>query len=95
MMTPTQHEAPIANGANVVAETPDMVDLREQMRQLEATNTAMRAILLVVASGLMSWDPATGIESCRFCSLKRGGEFGYSSKHDDDCIVTRARALGF
>lgn len=95
MMIQDQNEASLANEASVVAETPEVVALLDQVRQLEATNASMSKILFVVASGLMSWDPATGIESCRFCSLKRGGEFGYSSKHDETCIVTQARALGF
>jgi len=84
-----------ANAAGAVAETTEMVALRDQVSALEATNASMRSILLVVASGLMFWDPTTGIETCRFCSLKRGGEFGYSSKHDETCIVSRARELGF
>jgi len=84
------------NDQNVPATEPaEVVALREQVRLLETANASMRSILLIVASGLMFWDPATGAESCRFCSLRRGGEFGYSSKHDETCIVTRARALGF
>ena len=69
--------------------------LQEQLRQLEATNAAMRSILLIVAEGRTSWEASTGIETCRFCSLKRGGEYGYRSHHDETCIVTRARLLGF
>jgi len=95
MMIQDQNVETVADVAGAVAETTEAVALREQVSQLETTNASMRSILLVVASGLMFWDPATGIESCRFCSLKRGGEFGYSSKHDETCIVSRARELGF
>ena len=95
MMIQDQNVETVADVAGAVVETTEAVALREQVSQLETTNASMRSILLVVASGLMFWDPATGIESCRFCSLKRGGEFGYSSKHDETCIVSRARELGF
>jgi hypothetical protein len=36
-------------------------------------------------------DMVTMIESCPHCSLKRGGTFGYSGKHDETCVVTLAR----
>ncbi|MEO7000451.1 MAG: hypothetical protein ABI068_01425 [Ktedonobacterales bacterium] len=77
------------------AATVSIAALQEQLRQLEATNAAMRSILLIVAEGRTSWEASTGIETCRFCSLKRGGEYGYRSHHDETCIVTRARLLGF
>lgn len=93
MMLQDQSVENVPSVAGAVAETTEVTALRDRVRQLEASNAAMRTIVTVVASGLMSWDPATGIESCRFCSLKRGGEFGYSTKHDETCIVTKARAL--
>src|SRR5438105_4604041 len=37
----------------------------------------------------------TMIESCPHCSLKLGGEYGYTGKHDEQCIVSQARRLGF
>ena len=69
--------------------------LKERIQELETQNETMRAIVLKVAEGRTSWDEKTLIESCRFCSLKRGGEYGYSGSHDETCIVTQARKLGF
>ncbi len=69
--------------------------LRERVRQLEADNAAMREIVQRVAEARMARDPVTQLESCLHCSLKRGGEYGYTGKHAETCIVTRARALGF
>ena len=56
---------------------------------------AMQPIVLRVAEARMCYDAATMIESCPHCSLKRGGEYGYAGKHDEKCIVTQARSLGF
>jgi len=74
-------------------ETVDTLRLRVQ--QLEAKITAMRAIVLRVAEARMCRDTVTMIESCPHCSLKRGGEYGYSGKHDTTCVVSQARSLGF
>lgn len=74
-------------------ETEDALRLRVQ--QLEAENVAMRPIVLRVAEARMCRDSVTMIESCPHCSLKRGGAYGYSGKHDDTCVVSQARALGF
>lgn len=74
---------------------PDLKALRQRVRDLEAKNATMREIVLRVAEARMARDPVTQIESCLHCSLKRGGEYGYTGKHADTCIVSRARALGF
>ena len=70
------------------------VALQERVEQLEAENLAMREILRRVAEGRMARDMETMVESCLYCKLKRGGEYGYTGKHDDTCIVTLARQLG-
>jgi hypothetical protein len=70
------------------------VALQERVEQLEAENLAMREILRRVAEGRMARDMETMVESCLYCKLKRGGEYGYTSKHGDACIVTLARQLG-
>jgi hypothetical protein len=75
------------------AETLDALRLRVQ--ELEAENAAMRPIVLRVAEARMCRDTSTMIESCPHCSLKRGGEYGYSGKHDEGCVVSQARRLGF
>ena len=75
------------------AETSEA--LRQRAAQLEAENLAMRAIMTRIAQGRMARDMETMIESCLYCELKRGGEFGYSGKHGQTCIVTLARQLGF
>jgi hypothetical protein len=69
--------------------------LRSRLDELEAERETLRAIVLRVAEARMCRDNVTMIESCPHCSLKRGGEFGYAGKHDDACVVTQARALGF
>ena len=74
---------------------PEADRLRERVRELEAENATMREIVLRVAEARMARDPVTQIESCLHCSLKRGGAYGYTDKHADTCIVSRARALGF
>ena len=77
----------------VIEETTETLHLRIQ--ELEATIAAMRPIVLRMAEARMCRDSVTMIESCLQCSLKRGGEFGYSGKHDPTCMVTLARQLGF
>lgn len=74
-------------------ETPE--GLRARVQVLEEQAQTMRAIVLRVAEARMCRDSVTMIESCLHCSLRRGGELGYSGKHDATCIVTQARALGF
>ncbi len=74
-------------------ETMDTLRLRVQ--QLEAENNAMRPIVVRMAEARMCLDLVTMIESCPHCSLKRGGEYGYTGKHDATCVVTLARQLGF
>jgi hypothetical protein len=69
--------------------------LRLRVHELEAANAAMRPIVLRMAEARMFRDAATMIESCPHCSLKRGGTYGYSGKHDEDCVVSQARRLGF
>lgn len=74
-------------------ETMETLSLR--LREAEAQMETMRAIVRRVAEARMCRDTVTMIESCPHCSLKRGGEHGYSGKHDPTCIVTLARGLGF
>lgn len=76
-----------------VTETLDT--LRSRVRQLEGEIAAMRPIVLRIAEARMCRDTNTMIESCPHCSLKRGGEYGYSAKHDESCVVSQARRLGF
>lgn len=77
-------------------ETSETVEtLRLRIQTFEAEIAVMRPILLRVAEARMCRDMATMIESCPYCTLKRGGEYGYSGKHDEACIVTQARTLGF
>jgi hypothetical protein len=73
----------------------ELATLRHRVQQLEADNAAMREIVQRVAEARMAYDPVTHIESCLHCSLKRGGDHGYSGQHAETCIVSRARALGF
>jgi hypothetical protein len=70
-------------------------ELHQRIQSLEAQIAAMQPIVLRVAEARMCYDAATMIESCPHCSLKRGGEYGYAGKHDEKCIVTQARSLGF
>ncbi|HLZ24320.1 MAG TPA: hypothetical protein VKQ30_19575 [Ktedonobacterales bacterium] len=76
-----------------VADTVESLQIR--LRELEAENAAMRPIVQRVAEARMCRDAVTMVESCPHCSLKRGGEFGYAGKHDDTCVVSQARRLGF
>ena len=70
-------------------------ELRQRVEQLETENAALRPIVLRMAEARMCRDAVTMIESCLQCSLKRGGAYGYSGVHDEDCPVAQARALGF
>lgn len=70
-------------------------ELRLLAGRLQAENEAMRPIVLRMAEARMCRDAVTMVESCLHCSLKRGGTFGYSGVHDDDCMVSQARRLGF
>lgn len=76
-----------------VAETVESLQIR--LRELEAENEAMRPIVLRVAEARMCRDAVTMVESCPHCSLKRGGKYGYAGKHDETCVVSQARRLGF
>lgn len=69
--------------------------LHERIELLEAENLAMREIIVRVAEGRMARDMETMIESCLFCKLKRGGEYGYTGTHAETCIVAQARKLGY
>ena len=75
------------------AQSLDALYLRLQAAETEIAT--MRAIVLRVAEARMCRDTVTMIESCPHCSLKRGGDYGYSGKHDPTCIVSLARGLGF
>lgn len=70
-------------------------ELRLLAGRLQAENAAMRPIVLRMAEARMCRDAVTMVESCLHCSLKRGGTFGYSGVHDNDCMVSQARRLGF
>jgi hypothetical protein len=69
--------------------------LRLRVQELEAEHVTMRAIVLRMAEARMCRDMVTMVESCPHCSLKRGGEYGYSGQHDETCVVSQARRLGF
>lgn len=84
--------------AQRVASTLDEMtieELRLLARRLETENAAMRPIVLRMAEARMCRDTVTMIESCMQCSLKRGGTFGYSGVHDENCMVSQSRRLGF
>lgn len=70
-------------------------ELRQLAQRLETENAAMRPIVLRMAEARMCRDSVTMIESCPHCSLRRGGTFGYSGVHDETCVVSQARQLGF
>lgn len=74
-------------------ETVEALSLR--LQEVEAEMAVMRTITRRVAEARMCRDAVTMIESCPHCSLKRGGDHGYSGKHDPTCVVTLARGLGF
>ena len=80
------------NGTEIIESVEE---LRQRIRNLDASIASMRAIVLRVAEARMCRDANTMIESCPHCSLKRGGEYGYAGKHDAACIVAQARNLGF
>lgn len=84
-----------AESADTAAITGELAALRQRVEQLEAENAAMRRIVLRVAEARMCWDATIMIESCPHCSLKRGGAYGYTGHHDERCIVSEARRLGF
>ena len=79
----------------IVPTVDTVASLRLRVQQLEAEHATMRAIVLRMAEARMCRDAVTMIESCPYCSLKRGGEYGYSGKHDETCMVSQARRLGF
>jgi hypothetical protein len=81
--------------ADEIADEMTLEELRLLARRLQTENAAMRPIVLRMAEARMCRDTVTMIESCLQCSLKRGGTFGYSGIHDDDCMVSQARQLGF
>jgi hypothetical protein len=70
-------------------------ELRLLAHRLETENAAMRPIVLRMAEARVCRDMVTMIESCPHCSLRRGGTFGYSGVHDETCVVSQARRLGF
>ena len=79
-----------------VAEVEETVEsLQSRLRELQAENMAMRPIVVRMAEARMCRDAVTMVESCPHCSLKRGGEYGYAGKHDETCVVSQARRLGF
>lgn len=80
---------------NTSGSADELAALRERVGQLEAENAVMRRIVLRVAEARMCRDVTTMIESCPHCSLKRGGAYGYIGHHDERCIVSEARRLGF
>jgi hypothetical protein len=51
--------------------------------------------VLRVAEARMCRDAITMVESCPHCSLKRSATLGYSGVHDENCVVSQARRLGF
>jgi hypothetical protein len=71
------------------------MSMEEIVERLTAENAAMRPIVLRMAESRMCRDMVTMIESCPHCSLKHGGEYGYSGTHDETCVVSQARRLGF
>ncbi len=90
-MREPEHVEALAN-----TDTLESIDaLRLRLLRLEAENTAMRPIVQRVAEARMCRDAVTMIESCPHCSLKRGGEYGYGAAHDERCVVSQARRLGF
>ena len=76
-------------------EEMSIEDLRAVVERLQSDNAAMRPIVLRMAEARMCRDAVTMIESCPHCSLRRGGVFGYSGVHDERCVVSQARRLGF
>lgn len=70
-------------------------ELRLLAHRLETENAAMRPIVLRVAEARMCRDAITMVESCPHCSLMRSATLGYSGVHDENCVVSQARRLGF
>ena len=81
----------------VATDTAEMTieELRLRVEQLATENAALRPNRAADGQARMCRDAVTMIESCLQCSLKRGGAYGYSGVHDEDCPVAQARALGF
>lgn len=73
----------------------ELAALLTRLQQVEAEVAAMRPIVLRVAEARMCRDATTMVESCPHCSLKRGGAYGYIGHHDETCVVSQARRLGF
>ena len=88
-------EPTTAQLATRLPEEMSIEELRLLVQRLEAENAEMRPIVLRMAEARMCRDAVTMIESCPHCSLKRGGTFGYSGVHDETCVVSQARRLGF
>lgn len=80
-------------------EKPDSTEIVESLYnrvlELEAEIAAMRPIVVRMAEARMYRDADTMVESCPHCSLKRGEGYGYKGKHDEKCVVSQARRLGF
>ena len=70
-------------------------EVRLLVQRLEAENAAMRPIVLRVAEARMCRDVITMVESCPHCSLRRSATLGYGGAHDESCVVSQARRLGF
>jgi hypothetical protein len=70
-------------------------ELRLLAHRLETENAAMRSVALCVAEARMCRDAVTMVESCPHCSLRRSATLGYSGAHDENCVVSQARRLGF
>ncbi|HZC08107.1 MAG TPA: hypothetical protein VE338_20895 [Ktedonobacterales bacterium] len=70
-------------------------ELRLLAQRLETENAAMRPIVLRMAEARMCRDAVTMVESCPHCSLRRSATLGYSGAHDETCVVSQARRLGF
>jgi hypothetical protein len=61
----------------------------------ETERATTRVIVPRVAEGRMCRDSTTMIDSCLICSLAHGDEYAYAAKHNEACMVTQTRALGF
>jgi hypothetical protein len=92
-MTSSEPIAPRIEPAPVDEMTID--GLRQLVQRLETENAALRPIVLLVAEARMCRDAMTMVESCPHCSLRRSATLGYSGVHDENCVVSQARRLGF
>lgn len=70
-------------------------ELRLLVQRLETEDAAMRPIVLRVAEARMCRDAITMVESRPHCSLRRVATLGYGGAHDENCVVSQARRLGF